>query len=464
MPMPKSIFRATGTLAASLTLAFSLLAVPSWASASVLLADQIGDSTVEELGFTVAQCPSIEAVHACLMDSEGTIYFQRDAQSPAQIASITKIMTAVVALENAEENTIVTVSEKAALVGESTAGLQQGDEMDFESALKALLVPSGNDAAIAIAETIGAQMIARNPSLGSDPETVFVNAMNQKAAELGLADTVYENPHGLDHEEYAGNLHSTAVDQAKVAAYAMKNNSIRDIVRGGNTTIIVNRGGSAVQIELETTDGLLDMYRYAIGIKTGSTNLAGPSFTGAANSGGIELYAVILDSTSTTQRFYDAQELFEWGFEHICEVSLANSPHMTTMTLNGQSQEVPILAYASLSDWTDKTVPVTLENPQASYRVFDLFGNINQTIELDDIHGAVQAGQVVGRVTYRQHNEVLGTMNLIACESVAAPETLDSIGIWWTRLTAGITGAQTEADDVIIATMPIIKDNTADAA
>ncbi len=134
------------------------------------------------------------------------------------------------------------------------------------------------------------------------------------------------------------------------------------------------------------------------------------------------------------------------------------------MTINGESQEVPILAYASLSDWTDKTVPVTLENPHASYRVFDLFGNISQSIQLDDIHGSVSAGQKVGTVTYFQHNQVLGTMNLIACEDVAAPEALDSIVIWWTRLTAGITGAQTEAEDVVVATMPVIKDNTAIAA
>ena len=373
-------------------------------------------------------------------------------------------MTAIVAIEQADENTIVTVSEKAALIGESSAGLQLGDRMDFESALKALLVPSGNDAAVAIAETVGAQMIARNPALGSDPEKVFIDAMNAKALEIGLTDTVYENPHGLDDEEYAGNLHSTAVDQARVAACAMRFNAIRGIVSGGNTSIIVDRGGSAVQIDLETTDGLLDMYRYAIGIKTGSTNLAGPSFVGAANSGGIELYAVVLNSTNTTQRFYDAQELFEWGYEHICEVSLANSPRTTTMTINGEAQEVPILAYASLADWTDKTVPVTLENPRASYRVFDLFGNISQSIQLDDIHGSVRAGQKVGTVTYLQHNQVLGTMNLIACEDVDAPEALDSLVIWWTRLTAGITGAQTEAEDVIVATMPIIKDNTAIAA
>ncbi len=437
---------------------------PLPAQAAVLKADIIGDSTVEELGFTVAQCPSIEAEHACLMDSNGTIYFQRDAQSPAQIASITKVMTAIVAIENVQPNTIVTVSEKAALIGESSAGLQQGDKMDFETALKALLVPSGNDAAVALAETVGAQMIEANPSLGSDPEAVFVAAMNAKAAELGLSDTVYENPHGLDDDQYAGNLHSTAADQAKVAAYAMKDNDIREIVHGGDTSIIVDRGGAAVQLDLETTDELLEMYRYAIGIKTGSTLLAGPSFTGAANSGGIELYAVVLNSTDPTQRFYDAQALFEWGFEHICEVSLANSPRTTTMSINGESMEVPILAYASLSDWTDKTVPVTLENPKATYRVFDLFGNVSQTIKLDDIHGAVKAGQVVGTITYYQHNEVLGTMNLIACEDVAAPETLDSIGIWWTRFTAGITGAQTEAEDVIVATMPIIKDNTAVAA
>lgn len=446
-------------MAAVLSFAVSLV-LASPAFAEVRKADIIGDSTVDSLGLTVSECPNLECDYAILADSDGNVYFQRDAQTAAQIASITKVMTAIVACENVEPDTIVTVSAKAASIGESSAGLQEGDKMDFDTALKALLVPSGNDAAVALAETVGAQMIEKDSSLGTDPQQVFVDAMSKKAASLGLKDTVYENPHGLDDDNFKGDLHSTAEDQLAVARYAMSISKIRNIVGGGSTTIIVQRGSAAEQIELETTDGLLEMYSHTIGIKTGETLAAGPSFMGAANNGDIELYAIVLHSTDSTQRFYDAKELFTWGYQHIIDIQLANSAVSAQMTVNGSEKQVPVLAEASLSAWTDKTVKVTLEDPDEKLRVFDLFGNVSQTIQLNDISGSVKAGQRVGTITFKQHNAVIATRNLVACEDVAAPDFMQSVFTWWTRLTAGLTGAQTEAEDVYYATMPIVKDNT----
>lgn len=446
-------------MAAVLSFAVSLI-LASPAFAEVRKADIIGDSTVDSLGLTVSECPNLECDYAILADSDGNVYFQRDAQTAAQIASITKVMTAIVACENVEPDTIVTVSAKAASIGESSAGLQEGDKMDFDTALKALLVPSGNDAAVALAETVGAQMIEKDSSLGTDPQQVFVDAMNKKAASLGLEDTVYENPHGLDDDEFRGDLHSTAEDQLAVARYAMSISKIRNIVGGGSTTIIVQRGSAAEQIELKTTDGLLEMYSHTIGIKTGETLAAGPSFMGAANNGDIELYAIVLHSTDATQRFYDAKELFTWGYQHIIDIQLANSAVSAHMTVNGSEKQVPVLAETSLSAWTDKTVKVTLEDPDEKLRVFDLFGNVSQTIQLNDISGSVKVGQRVGTITFKQHNAVIATRDLVACEDVAAPDFMQSMSIWWTRLIAGLTGAQTEAEDVYYATMPIVKDNT----
>ena len=172
--------------------------LPGQALAEVRKADEVFGKTVEERQLTVADCPSIEAKFAALVSSDGDVLFAREAGEQSQIASITKVMTAIVALDYAHDGTYVAVSERAATVGESSANLQQGDSMDLESALKALLVPSGNDAAIAIAETVGGQMIASDPSLGDDAMAAFVQKMNEKAASLGCTDTVYENPHGLE--------------------------------------------------------------------------------------------------------------------------------------------------------------------------------------------------------------------------------------------------------------------------
>jgi len=433
--------------------------LPSMAHAEVRKADVIAGSTVEERGLTVAQCPSIESQRAILTAADGTVYFERAADEASRIASLTKVMTAIVAIDNAPEGTFVAVSEAAAEVGESSAGLQAGDVMDFDSALKALLVPSGNDAAIALAETVGASMIAANPSLGNNPTEAFVNAMNAKAAEIGCTNTVYENPHGLDDGAYDGQLHSTAADQVKVAKCAMGYPKIREIVGGGTTTITVDRAGVKTPIELQTTDELLEMYEYTIGIKTGVTNSAGPSFMGAASKDGRELYAVVLDSADEYQRFQDAKELFEWAYDHCIELPLANTDKWTTARINGQSKDVPVIAAVSHVDWIDRTVPATLANPDAIVQVFDFEGNVSQSVTLDELHGTISAGDKVGTIVFKQRNQVVAEQDLVACETVAAPNPFEGIAIWWQRLTGGLGGENAAARSEIYNVMPIISNN-----
>ena len=448
----------------ALALAMSLALDAPSAHAEVRKADIIAGSTVEQRGLTVAACPSIEAERAILIDSEGTVLFERNAQDRAQIASITKVMTAIVAIDKAAADTHVAVSESAASIGESSANLQQGDVLDFEAALKALLVPSGNDAALAIAETVGSQMISADPSLGKDPVRAFVAAMNDKAAEIGCSDTVYENPHGLDDEEYAGNLHSTAADQAKVAQCAMSYDQIREIVGGGSTKIGVLRDGSQVKVKLETTDDLLEMYSEAIGIKTGVTDLAGPSFMGAAASEGRELYVVVLDSTDEWQRFDDARRLFEWAFEHVSELPLANTAEMASMQTENGKVAVPVVAEVSHLDWIDKGVKATLAEPDASVSVFDIEGNVTQSFEFDELHGNVSAGDKVGRVVFKQRNLPVAEQDLVAVEDVAAPNGIDALGIGWQRLLGGFQGEPASQESRILNVMPLISDNKTNAA
>ncbi|WP_281654978.1 D-alanyl-D-alanine carboxypeptidase family protein [Eggerthella sinensis] len=441
-------------------LACTGIVAPATAFADVRKADVVYGQTVDARGLAVAQCPSIDAEYAMVMGSDGTVYFERNASSPTQIASITKIMTGVVALDAVASglvslDTPVTVSAAAASVGESSADLQEGDVMDLETALKALLVPSGNDAAVAIAETIGRAMDAG----ASDPEAVFVQAMNDKAAALGCTDTVYENPHGLDFDAYEGNLHSTAADVAKVVQYAMTNDTFRAIVGGGSTDILVTRGGEKVDIYLETTDGFFDLYEYAIGVKTGVTLLAGPSFAGAANKDGRELYAIVINSSSEAQRFADAKALCEWVYQHEISYQLANSPQTTTM--NGT--EVPVVAEVAHTGWIDKTVKATLRDPQAAVTIFDLNGNVSQSLEFDELSGNVKEGDKVGTITFKQRNATIATMDLVACEDVSAPDFFEGVGVWWDRLLRGFSGQPKEAQSVTLNETPLVIDKTASA-
>lgn len=436
------------------------VAAPTTAFADVRKADIVYGQTVDARGLAVAQCPSIDAEYAMVMGSDGTVYFERNASSPTQIASITKIMTGVVALDAVASglvslDTPVTVSA-AALVGESSANLQEGDVMDLETALKALLVPSGNDAAVAIAETIGRAMDAG----ASDPEAVFVQAMNDKAAALGCTDTVYENPHGLDFDAYEGNLHSTAADVAKVVQYAMTNDTFRAIVGGGSTDILVTRDGAKADIYLETTDGFFDLYEYAIGVKTGVTLLAGPSFAGAANKDGRELYAIVINSSSEAQRFTDAEALCSWVYEHEVSYQLANSTQTTTLG----GAEVPVVAEVAHSGWIDKTVKATLRDPQAAVTIFDLNGNVSQSLTFDELTGNVKEGDKVGTITFKQRNAVIATMDLVACEDLDAPDFFEGVGVWWDRLFRGFSGQPKEAQSVTLNETPLVIDKTASAA
>ena len=444
------------------TLALSGVALPLSAYADVRKADVVYGQTVDARGLSVAQSPSIDAEYAMVMGADGTVYFERNAQSPTKIASITKIMTGVVALDAVANGLVsldssITVSAAAASVGESSAGLQEGDVMKLDAALKALLVPSGNDAAVAIAETVGALM---EPG-ASDPQAVFVAAMNTKAQELGCIDTVYENPHGLDFDAYEGALHSTAADVAKVVQYAMTNDTFRAAVGGGSTTIQVTRAdGTKADIYLETTDGFFDIYEYAVGVKTGVTLLAGPSFAGAANKDGRELYAIVINSSSEAQRFKDAENLCEWVYTHEISYQLANSPETTT--LNGI--EVPVAAEVAHAGWIDTTVKATLRDPAAAVTIFDLNGNVSQSLEFDELTGNVKEGDKVGTITFKQRNAVIATMDLVACEDVDAPNFFEGVGVWWDRLFRGFSGAQQVAQSITLNDTPLVVDKTASAA
>ncbi len=432
------------------------------AYADVRKADVIYGVSVDSRGLSVAQCPSIDAEYALVMDSEGTVYFERNAADSTQIASITKIMTALVALESAPLDTVVTTSARAATVGESSASLAEGDTMTLEIALNALLLSSGNDAAIAIAESVG-RVIAGDAALSDeDAYDVFVERMNTRAAELGCTDTVFENPHGLDDGIWQGSHHSCAADVGIMAQAVMKNDTFRSIVATPSTTIDVTRAdGSLASLYLESTDEMLkNGFDGACGIKTGFTALAGWSFAGAANREGVEMYAIVIHSTSEAQRFTDAQTLLDWVYEHTGDYRLVNTSQTTASDVNGSFADVPVVAEVAHTEWIDRTVKATVADPDQVIDIFDLNGNISQSVEYDELTGNVHAGDKIGTLTFKQRNSVMATVDLIAAEDVNAPDLFEGIGVWWDRLFRGFSGQSTVAESVLYNETPLVVDKT----
>lgn len=180
------------------------------------------------------------------------ILYEKNIREKLKIASLTKIMTAIVAVENANIEDLVKIGKKAAYIGGSTIGLKVNSEIKLETLLYGMLIKSGNDCAIAIAEHIGGSV------------DVFMQMVNKKAYEIGAKDSYFTNPHGLDEN----NNHSTAYDIALITRYAINNKYIKKII-GTNTITLDFGGGNKI---LSNTNKLLRTYNYCDGGKTGFTN------------------------------------------------------------------------------------------------------------------------------------------------------------------------------------------------
>lgn len=441
-------------LASLLALAWPLVGADT-AAADVRKNDRIMSETVEARSIPVTAAPSIDADFAMVVDSEGTVFFQRNASEHTHIASITKIMTAIVALENGDLSQPITVSADAVAAGESTAGLWEGDVLTLEAALQGLLVPSGNDAAVAIAETLGERFMAETGQ--GSAVAAFVAKMNEKASELGMANTLFANPHGLDSDDHAAEMYSCAEDVATMCRYAMSTFPLfRDIVAQPQTTIVLERFGQTVEVPLKSTDELIGIYDGACGIKTGFTDEAGACFAGVCHRDGVDLFAIVLHSPNELQRFVDTQNLWNWVYDNHVAYPLAHSDETASMMLDGTTREVPVVAEAPAASWIDKTVKTTFADPDATVEVFTLNGNVSQRFTFDEVSGAIEPGQKMGSAEFFQANELIATADLIACEEVPAPELLDIVSIAWQRFMAAFTGDATEAAPAVINETPLI--------
>ena len=445
--MPASIRHIARRLAAMLTLALAcalpLTAAPSPALAETRTTDIVLGKTAEERDIDTGELPDISAAHALIVSRDGTLYFERDADTPVKIASITKVMTAIVALEHSQLGDTVTVSHAAATVGESSAYLKEGDSLSMELALRGLLIPSGNDAAIAIAETVGRTL---DPA-SADPVATFVSAMNAKAKELGCKDTLFTNPHGLDFGGWESNMHATARDVATMYAYAMKNEAFRAIVNSQATDLTVT-GADGAQREIhQKMHNVILGQEGNIGGKTGTTYDAGYCFvSGYTQETGGEVYVVVLGSSSDEQRFADTAALAHWYYGHWATVPLAHT--------NAKLGDQPIVGRVSAGDWSDRTVAATLEQPDQTAQVFSLAGAIEQKVDLDTLTGTISAGQKAGRLTYTQGGNEIVSAKLVTAEGQAAPNPLEWLMVQLDRLVRLAQGKPSTAEAEVLNTVP----------
>lgn len=430
---------AASALAAFATAAALIIGLPTPARAEVRTSDVIMGTAASERGIDQSELPDISAPHAMILGRDGTAYFERDADDPIKIASVTKVMTALVALEHCDLSDTVTVDHAAATVGESSLGLLEGDTLTMEDALTGLMVMSGNDAATAIATTAGAQI---DPT-SDDPYAVFIEAMNEKAKELGCTDTVFENPHGLDFDAWAGNLHSTTRDITKVFAAAMQNEDFRAIDNSDRTSIpVTSADGSARTVNLVVRNQIHGQDGN-IGGKTGTTDEAGNCFVGAFTRDlGGEVYVAIFGAQTNEERFADTLTLANWYYDHMATIPFANTP----VKRNG----IPLVGEAPCSAWCDRTAATQLEDADATFAVFSLGDELEQSIEFDELSGAVEQGDDVGTITFKQGKATVGTAKLVASESVPVPNPLEWVMVQFDRAARFFTGEPSTAEAIVV--------------
>jgi D-alanyl-D-alanine carboxypeptidase len=240
--------------------------------------------------------PEISALSAVVVDDScGELLFDKDSHRRRPPASITKIVTAIIAVETTEPDDIVDVNIDNFFAGDGTVmGLETGMRMSMRDLLYGLLLPSGNDASVAIARAVAGDVPA------------FVNRMNAKVRELGLEDTHFTNPHGLD----AAGHYSSAYDMAMLGRYAYKDPLIAEVVR--TKQYQPNWAGP----ELWSGDLLLWLYPEADGMKTGWTDKAGQTMVATAQRDGHRLFVAVMASQD---RYTDVMRLLDWGFANLAE-------------------------------------------------------------------------------------------------------------------------------------------------
>ena len=360
-----------------------------------------------------------------LNNEKGTVIFDKNADRKAAPASLTKIATAAVSLKNCSdlENTMVTVKQESidSLVGtdSSLANIQPGEQLSMLELLYCMMVASGNDAAVVIADYIG----------GGNVST-FVEMMNSLAAELGCTSTHFSNPHGLDADDH----YTTANDLAKITQYALSFPVFEKIC---STTEYTLRATNVVSEErtLLTTNLILNdqtgyYYEYASGIKTGHTDNAGRCVISKASKDGYEYLGIIMhapfeDYTGDTLRdngaFLECVDMFEWAFENIRYKAVCDTVQPVT-TINVEhswsTDHVRLVSKESkkllVPDWMDSS-NITLEPVE---------GTVPESME-----APIEKGQVIGKakIVYTPDGENAEKIELGEVELVAAEEVKGSV-------------------------------------
>lgn len=344
-----------------------------------------------------ADAPAVSAQAVIVTElTSGRVLYSKNAEARLPMASTTKIMTALVALEEKENeiDRVFEISAAAAGVEGSSMYLEKGEKMTLRELLYGLMLSSGNDAAVAVSEAV------------AESTDAFVGLMNDKAREIGLMNTSFENPNGLPDE----NHYSSAADMARLTEAAMKNEVFAQIV--GTKSYTVSGDGKAYPRTLTNHNKLLSMYDGCIGVKTGFTKAAGRCLVSAAKRDGMTLICVTLNAPSD---WSDHSALYDYVFENykLTELTERDLPVAVIEAENSYEGAIPV--------YVDENVFFPLkEGEEVCYRT-----------EIDKcVFAPLSKGEKVGRIIfeYGADRKEIAEADLVVRSDVQAVSITDSIG------------------------------------
>ena len=356
-------------------------------------------------GVSALSDEEIPAPAAVLMEADsGHVLYEKNAHEVRACASITKVMTLLLVMEAIDSGKIswdapVTASEHASSMGGSDIWLEPGETMTVDEMVKATVVASANDAAVALAELV------------SGTEEAFVTEMNKKAAELGMEETVFKNCNGLDEEGHV----TSAYDVALMSRELIKHEEIfrytsiwMDTLRGGKTQIV-------------NTNKLLKSYQGITGLKTGTTGQAGSCITATAERDHLKLIAVVLGSATGKERFTAASTLLDYGFANYT-VAVPPLPEEAIVP-------IPVEGGMQQSVGTKATAPENILIAKGKESALETQVELSEKVE-----APVTQGQVVGKIVYRLEGEVVAESEITATENIEKVSFFAVLGVLMQQL------------------------------
>lgn len=390
-----------------------IITILSFSCNSYILADDELDNVdiknideVIQTASEVTQMPKISSRYAIVLDRKSkAIICGKNEKDKTKMASTTKIMTSIIVLENTNLNNIVEISAKAAGTGGSRLKIKKGDKITVKDLLYGLMLRSGNDAAVALAEYVGGSIEG------------FAILMNKKAEELGLENTNFVTPHGLDSEEH----YTTVYELAILTDYALNNEVFSEIVKTKVCNITIN----GYPRTISNTNELLGNLNGVYGVKTGFTNGAGRCLVSSIKRGNLDVICIVLGADTKKIRTVDSVKLIEYTFANFENIDIRDKIEEEFTNWRNINE-----GRINIEKGIKNSIDIKLE--EYNLESYPIKRNTDNKLEIKinanlNLIAPVEINTKIGELTILYDNNIISKINILTSEKVRKKGIFDYI-------------------------------------